>query len=138
MVWQRSSVWLLQFLNSNVRFPLAETSEASKSANILLQYLMFIGLLPQMSVPEVVQYMTSGNTPGYTGQLLRDLLGFSGRLNSYYDLFSALCHPEMIGKPDHWIADPFSTNPTTKAAFKRFVRSTVPKEYHRLIFGQAA
>lgn len=135
---QIPSDWLLQFLNSNVELPVDKATGASKSANSLLQYLMFMGILPPMSIKEVMQLMASGTAPGQTGQLLADLLSFSGRLNSYYDLFSALCHPEMIGKPDHWIADPFSANPTTKAAFKRFIRSTVPKEHHRLIFGQAA
>lgn len=130
--------WLLQFLNSNVQTEGENLHSVSKIANGLLQHMMLSGCFPDLNTSEIAQFLSGGESYSFAGSMLTKLLDYSGKLNNYYDLFSALSLPEMIGKPDDWISQTSSSTPMTKAAFKTYIRSTVPKENYRLIFGEAA
>ena len=129
--------WLIQFLDSNVQLDAASPTCIAKIANALLQLALFAGCCPDMSIPEVIQYKSGSDAPNtYEDRKLSELLNYSGKLSNYYDLFSALSLSEMIGKPDDWASPDSSSKPLTKAAFKQYIRLTVPEENHRLIFGE--
>ena len=131
--------WLIQFLDSNAQADAEAPTGVARIANALLQLALFAGCCPEMSMPEVIQYKSGSDVPlTYEDRRLSELLNYSGKLNSYYDLFSALSLSEMIGKPDDWASPDSSSRPLTKAAFKQYIRLTVPEENHRLIFGEAA
>ncbi len=131
-------VWLLQFLNSNVQAEAVNPRSVTKIANGLVQHMMLSRCFPEWNTSEIAQFMPGCESYASTGGLVSQLPDFSGKLNNYYDLFSALSIPEMIGKPDDWASPTSSSAPLTKAAFKKYIRSTVPKENHRLIFGEVA
>jgi hypothetical protein len=76
---------------------------------------------------------------------------YAGRLNSYYDVYSVVFFPAIIGKPDDWTlqtsklsADTVSRNnpaiskfgyPITVGSFKKYVESTVPTAWQDIESG---
>lgn len=131
--------WLIQFLNSHVQIATGRNPMVAKTANVLLQNALYAGYFPHMSFREVMDYMSGGKGPGtYEERMVNGLLDYTGSLNSYYDLYCALVLPEMIGKADEWASPDDTGRPLTKRGFKLYIRSTVPEENHRLIFGEVA
>ncbi len=76
---------------------------------------------------------------------------YTGRLNSYFDIYLVTFFPAAIGKPDDWVIHtdriPGSavahSNPTmdinkdgqiTIAEFKQYLRNTVPAQYQDIVF----
>ncbi|MBS1616228.1 MAG: hypothetical protein JST06_08950 [Bacteroidetes bacterium] len=128
--------WLLQFLSTNLQPGAKDVA----GATVLAQGVFNHYLLSRCGVDIIREAlaMEAGNkaeeSPLCLACAFESLLG---TFASYYDLYAALAWPEMIGKPDDWEAQTES-GPFGKAAFKEYVRSTVPTERHEQVFGKAA
>lgn len=129
-------VWVLQMLHSDFRPDAVHFEGATLLAHAILQHAFQNSEVTQM-LEELTGIKPEGEVAEMCTCSLKEFEKYRDQVKDYYDFYAISTWPEMIGQPEDWVLES-EAGPLSKAAFKEYVRSTVPPEQQAQVFGEAA
>ncbi len=146
---QVNANWLMQVMWAESRLKATAVNPKSRATG-LIQFMPATAI----GLGTTVDRLKAMNAVQQLEYVRKYFLPFKGRMKSYYDVYSVVFFPALIGKPDTWVLQTSKLSPDiiakqnpvvninkdskiTVAEFKQYVYNSVNDLHKKIVFGAA-